>query len=77
MLNFAEQTGSGDVIVVWSFLPAQQYLGYITLTGTYICHSLLLRGEPYHDDSTMTPLISKVKHLRDQLVLRWGTTLES
>ena len=44
MLNFAVQIGSGAVIVVCSFLSAQQDLGYITLTGPYIFHSLHLRG---------------------------------
>jgi hypothetical protein len=29
MLNFAEQTGSGAVIVVWSFLLIELVLGYI------------------------------------------------
>ena len=32
---------------------------------------------PYHDDSTASRLLSEVKHHRAQLVLRWGTTLES
>ena len=31
MLNFAEQTGSGAVIVVWSFLPINEYLIVHTL----------------------------------------------
>ena len=31
----------------------------------------------FQDDSTAFRLLSKVKHLRGQLVLRWGTTLES
>ena len=31
----------------------------------------------YHDDSTASRLLSEVKHRRAQLVLRWGTTLES
>ena len=31
----------------------------------------------FQDDSTATHLLSEVKHLRGQLVLRWGTTLES
>jgi hypothetical protein len=29
MLNFAEQTGSGAVIVVWSFLIEQEVYRYI------------------------------------------------
>jgi hypothetical protein len=29
MLNFAEQTGSGAVIVVWSFLLHERILKYI------------------------------------------------
>ena len=32
MLNFAEQTGSGAVIVVWSFLSLPPLLRYITHT---------------------------------------------
>jgi hypothetical protein len=28
MLNFAEQTGSGAVIVVWSFLRKDTFFGY-------------------------------------------------
>ena len=32
---------------------------------------------PYHDDSTASRLLSEVKHHWAQLVLRWGTTLES
>jgi hypothetical protein len=29
MLNFAEQTGSGAVIVVWSFLLSHDFFGYM------------------------------------------------
>ncbi|EJK58432.1 hypothetical protein THAOC_21433 [Thalassiosira oceanica] len=32
---------------------------------------------PYHSDSTASRLLSEVKHCRVELVLRWGTTLES
>ena len=32
---------------------------------------------PYQHDSTASRLLSEVKHVRAQLVLRWGTTLES
>ena len=32
---------------------------------------------PYHYDSTASRLLSEVKHCLAQLVLRWGTTLES
>ena len=32
---------------------------------------------PHHGDSTASRLLSEVKHRRAQLVLRWGTTLES
>ena len=59
MLNFAEQTGSGAVIVVWSFLPAQKDLAYITLTVPYTCHSLILKGAfPLYvgSDPTTSPL---------------------
>ena len=35
MLNFAEQTGSGAVIVVWSFLPERELRQY-TIGGTSI-----------------------------------------
>ena len=37
----------------------------------------LVQERPYHDDSTASRLLSEVKHRRAQLVLRWGTTLES
>ena len=37
----------------------------------------LYQERPYHDDSTASRLLSEVKHRRAQLVLRWGTTLES
>ena len=43
MLSFTGQTKCGAVIVIWSFLSAKQYLGYITLTVPYIYHSLLLK----------------------------------
>ena len=33
MLNFAEQTGSGAVIIVWSFLASQPISLYETLRG--------------------------------------------
>jgi len=32
---------------------------------------------PYHSDSTASRLLSEVKHCRAQLVLQWGTMLES
>ena len=32
LLNFAEQTGSGTVIVVWSFLPVRLAFGFVTGT---------------------------------------------
>ena len=32
---------------------------------------------PYNNDSTASRLLSEVKHYLAQLVLRWGTTLES
>ena len=44
MLNLDQQTRSGVVILVWSFLPAQQDFGQIMLTVPYICHSFLLKG---------------------------------
>ena len=39
--------------------------------------SLSLWERPYQHDSTASRLLSEVKHVRAQLVLRWGTTLES
>ena len=33
--------------------------------------------QPNHNESTASRLLSKVKHYRAWLVLRWGTTLES
>ena len=36
-----------------------------------------VRVRPYQHDSTASRLLSEVKHARAQLVLRWGTTLES
>ena len=41
------------------------------------CMLTLYQERPYHDDSTASRLLSEVKHRRAQLVLRWGTTLES
>eukprot|EP00934_Nitzschia_sp_Nitz4_P006119 Nitzschia sp. Nitz4//scaffold167_size49223//35599//36857//NITZ4_007040-RA/size49223-processed-gene-0.62-mRNA-1//-1//CDS//3329538290//6109//frame0 len=38
---------------------------------------LSLRERPYQHDSTASRPLSEVKHVRAQLVLRWGTTLES
>ena len=38
---------------------------------------MVRQERPYHDDSTASRLLSKVKHRRARLVLRWGTTLES
>ena len=35
------------------------------------------RGRSFQDDTTASRLLSEVKHLQGQLVLRWGTTLES
>ena len=51
----------------------------------YVCHRksdipqtlVYWQERPYHDDSTASRLLSEVKHRRAQLVLRWGTTLES
>jgi hypothetical protein len=44
----------------------------------YIAQIFPLKQErPYHGDSTASRLLSEVKHHRAQLVLRWGTTLES
>ena len=39
--------------------------------------TLVSQERPYHDDNTASRLLSEVKHRRGQLVLRWGTTLES
>ena len=38
--------------------------------------SMKYQIRPYHHDSTASRLLSEVKHDRDWLVLRWGTTLE-
>ena len=37
MLNFAERTGCGAVIMVWSFLPAVRYWTYTYSSISYIC----------------------------------------
>ena len=39
MLNFAEQTGSGAVMIVWSFLSAWDLLHNVNV---FVCHNTLL-----------------------------------
>ena len=49
-------------------------------TVNYVCNfsvRCFRQERPYHDDSTASRLLSEVKHRRVELVLRWGTTLES
>jgi hypothetical protein len=43
MLNFAEQTGSGAVIVVWSFLLVRAFFGYLIGTVSAISLKTSLR----------------------------------
>jgi hypothetical protein len=43
MLNFAEQTGSGAVIVVWSFLLLRAFFGYLIGTVSAISLKTSLR----------------------------------
>ena len=44
----------------------------------YVVGKFVMKWErPYQHDSTASRLLSEVKHARAQLVLRWGTTLES
>ena len=44
----------------------------------YVVGKFVVKWErPYQHDSTASRLLSEVKHARAQLVLRWGTTLES
>ena len=40
MLDFAEQTGSGIVIMVWSFLSMQQITKYLNATLVELLHVL-------------------------------------
>ncbi len=54
MLNFAEQTGSGAVIVVWSFLIVRKKLEYIKLQNikTYLLvHEIVVNYRIAHTAS--------------------------
>ena len=54
----------------------RQYNVYFILS-LYILICPYCQDGPYHSDSTASRLLSEVKHCRVELVLRWGTTLES
>ena len=56
----------------------RSWLGDHNIESFYIHYfSLNNQDGPYHSDSTASRLLSEVKHCRVELVLRWGTTLES
>jgi hypothetical protein len=57
-----------------SLLVASLVYGRSVYKAKNLCYC---QERPYHDDSTASRLLSEVKHRRAQLVLRWGTTLES
>ena len=65
-------------VIVWrNGIRMRSWLGdHIEL---FYIHYFSLRNQdgPYHSDSTASRLLSEVKHCRVELVLRWGTTLES
>ena len=42
MLDFAEQTGSGIVIMVWSFLEVRQFTRYLNVPLVHFLHVVLL-----------------------------------
>ena len=59
------------------FFPSPLYVGRGPWL-LYIFRFIIAKQErPYQHDSTASRLLSEVKHARAQLVLRWGTTLES
>ena len=43
----------------------------------YIASEITVQERPYSNENTASRLLSEVKHCLVQLVLRWGTTLES
>ena len=57
--------------VVVVFRANQKLLVYISKNRNEI------QERPYNDDSTASRSLCEVKHRLAQLVLRWGTTLES
>jgi hypothetical protein len=40
MLNFAEQTGSGAVMIVWSFLPNYMVVSNMNVCTVFICTTI-------------------------------------
>ena len=66
------------VSVWWNGIRMRSWLGDHNIELFYIHYfSLNNQDGPYHSDSTASRLLSEVKHCRVELVLRWGTTLES
>ena len=62
--------GSSNIdVIVWSI---------VQMCAVYIVSNVdWNQVVPYNNDSTASRLLSEVKHYLAQLVLRWGTTLES
>ena len=52
-------------------------IGSVPLLPPFPSSVCVVCQEQYHSDSTIYRLLSKVKHCRVRLVLRWGATLES
>ena len=50
---------------------------YRYMMSTYIASDPSRQERPYSNENTASRLLSEVKHCLVQLVLRWGTTLES
>ena len=47
------------------------------MMSVYIASDPTCQERPYSNENTASRLLSEVKHCLVQLVLRWGTTLES
>ena len=61
MLNFAEQTGSGAVMIVWSFLLVKLSTPYVTTL-----HSNFRIIQSHHmvqDDTTISSYYSSLTHI--------------
>ena len=59
------------------FFPSPLYVGRGPWLLCIFRFIIAKQERPYQHDSTASRLLSEVKHARAQLVLRWGTTLES
>ena len=75
----SQQFGTSLAVTVFSLFQKEisYSVPHSTTTCSHLLHEELRQERPYHSDSTASRLLSEVKHCRAQLVLRWGTTLES